>query len=119
MKNGSSIEDKFLFEVGQKIRKRRNELGISLRELGEDLGLDKGNTHKLESGKNITLKTLLRISVFLDIKPSELLTFPVKFDLEEFEQMIMDNRSVKPKSEKIEALKKSLTDNRNRLKLKK
>ena len=93
MKNGSNIEELFLKEVGQKIRKRRNELGITLRELGEDLGLDKGNTQKIESGKNITLKTLLRVAVFLVIKPSELLAFTMKFNVEEFEKHLTDNRN--------------------------
>ena len=93
MKDGLNIEELFLKEVGQRIRTRRNELGISLRELGEDLGMDKGNTQKIESGKNITLKTLLRVAVFLDIKPSELLTFTMKFSLEEFEKHLNDNRN--------------------------
>jgi transcriptional regulator with XRE-family HTH domain len=93
MKDGPGIEEEFLKEVGQRIRKRRNELGISLRELGEDLGLDKGNTQKIENGKNITLKTLLRVAVFLDITPSDLLSVTMKFDLSEFEKTLTDNRN--------------------------
>jgi len=85
--------DKATIESVKEFNKQLNELGISLRELGEDLGLDKGNTQKIENGKNITLKTLLRVAVFLDITPSDLLSVTMKFDLSEFEKTLTDNRN--------------------------
>lgn len=59
----------FLKQVGDNIRKERLKKGYTLAGLGEDIGLDKSNMHKIEQGKNITLVTLLKIAAFLEIHP--------------------------------------------------
>ncbi len=63
----------FLKQVGDNIRKERLKKGYTLAGLGEDIGLDKSNMHKIEQGKNITLVTLLKIAAFLEIHPVLLL----------------------------------------------
>ena len=63
----------FLETVGNNIRKERLRKGFTLAALGEGIGLDKANMHKIERGKNITLITLAKISVFLEIPPYKLL----------------------------------------------
>jgi transcriptional regulator with XRE-family HTH domain len=62
----------FLKQVGDNIRKERLKKGITLAGLGEDIGLDKSNMHKIEQGKNITLLTLLKIAAFLEVHPNKL-----------------------------------------------
>jgi transcriptional regulator with XRE-family HTH domain len=62
----------FLKQIGDNIRKERLKKGITLAGLGEDIGLDKSNMHKIEQGKNITLVTLIKISAYLEIHPTKL-----------------------------------------------
>ena len=62
----------FLKQVGDNIRKERLKKGYTLAGLGEDIGLDKSNMHKIEQGKNITLVTLIKISAYLEIHPIKL-----------------------------------------------
>jgi transcriptional regulator with XRE-family HTH domain len=66
-------EKAFLKVVGDNIRHYRQQAGFTLEQLGEDIGLDKSNLHRIEQGKNITLLTLLKIAVFLDKDPRTLL----------------------------------------------
>jgi transcriptional regulator with XRE-family HTH domain len=63
----------FLEQVGQNIRNHRQKKGLTLEALGEDIGLDKSNMHRIEQGKNITLVTLLKIAAFLEISPTKLI----------------------------------------------
>ncbi|HEU4716843.1 MAG TPA: helix-turn-helix transcriptional regulator [Bacteroidia bacterium] len=65
---------KFLAAVGEKIRHYRLKRGLTLEALGEDIGLDKANVHKIESGQNITLRTLLKVAAFLEVKPVDLIS---------------------------------------------
>lgn len=62
----------FLKQIGDNIRKERLKKGFTLAGLGEDIGLDKSNMHKIEQGKNITLVTLIKISAYLEIHPIKL-----------------------------------------------
>lgn len=88
MQNELTPEKAFLKSVGQNIKARRKERGYTLEALGEDIGLDKSNTFRIEQGKNITLLTLLKISLFLDITPSELLKTNVEVKIEDAEKFI-------------------------------
>jgi transcriptional regulator with XRE-family HTH domain len=62
----------FLKQIGDNIRKERLKKGYTLAGLGEDIGLDKSNMHKIEQGKNITLVTLIKISAYLETHPTKL-----------------------------------------------
>jgi transcriptional regulator with XRE-family HTH domain len=88
MQNDLAPEQAFLKSVGDNIKARRKEKGYTLEALGEDIGLDKSNTFRIEQGKNITLLTLLKISLFLDIEPSELLKTNVEVRIEDAEKFI-------------------------------
>ena len=75
----------FLQQVGDNIRKERIKKGYTLAALGEDIGLDKSNMHKIEQGKNITLVTLLKIAAFLEIHPTKLLTQTSEITIQDVE----------------------------------
>ncbi len=65
--------DIFLEQVGNNIRTYRQKKGLTLEALGEDVGLDKSNMHRIEQGKNITLVTLLKIAAYLEVSPGKLI----------------------------------------------
>jgi transcriptional regulator with XRE-family HTH domain len=51
------------------IKEKRKEKGISLNQLAEKTGINKGNLSKIENGHtNITIKTLKKIAKALDSK---------------------------------------------------
>jgi transcriptional regulator with XRE-family HTH domain len=84
MKNKNQVE-LFLKQVGDNIRKERLKKGITLAGLGEDIGLDKSNMHKIEQGKNITLLTLIKIATYLEIHPIKLFQKTNEVEIKEIE----------------------------------
>lgn len=87
----------FLVAVGDNIRYYRKKKGFTLEALGEDIGLDKSNMHHIEAGKNITLLTLLKIALFLDVEPSKLLNTKVYLTMEDAEDYIIRKKSKRVK----------------------
>mgnify|MGYP003340573576 FL=1 len=78
-------EKEFLKAVGANIRQLRMEKGLTLEQLGGDIGLDKSNMHRIEQGRNITILTLLKIAVFLDTDPHELLLTDIQISQEQMD----------------------------------
>jgi transcriptional regulator with XRE-family HTH domain len=63
-----------LINLGQKIRKRREELGLSQEKFAEKCEFDRTYISLLERGKrNISFTNLLRIADGLEISASELI----------------------------------------------
>jgi predicted transcriptional regulator len=55
--------------VGSRLRVRRTSLGISEKELGDELGIDPKDVHAYEEGvKRISANLLLRIAKLLDVR---------------------------------------------------
>lgn len=75
----------FLKQIGDNIRKERLKKGITLAGLGEDIGLDKSNMHKIEQGKNITLVTLIKIAAYLEVHPIKLFQKTNEISLKDLE----------------------------------
>jgi transcriptional regulator with XRE-family HTH domain len=92
MQNEVAPEKAFLKAVGENIRKHRKAKGYTLEALGMDIGLDKSNTYRIEQGKNITLLTLLKISLFLDVPACELLKTDVEINIEDAEKYIANKK---------------------------
>ncbi|MBI3512303.1 MAG: helix-turn-helix transcriptional regulator [Bacteroidetes bacterium] len=97
---------KFLAAVGARIRYYRNKKGLSLITLGDQIGLDKGNMHHIESGKNITIETLLKIAVFVGVNPAKLVDTNTTVRVKDVERLIVKSNRRKPKRKKA-AKKKS------------
>lgn len=72
MKKKETSAKSYLKSVGENIKYYRKQRKLSLEVLGLDIGLDKSNMHKIESGKNITLLTVLKIAVVLKVNPEQL-----------------------------------------------
>lgn len=72
----------YLIELGTEIRKLRIKRELSLETLGGEIGLDAANLQKIELGHNLTLNTLLKLCICLNISPSKLFE-KLKWDLNE------------------------------------
>jgi len=81
-------EKEFLKAVGDNIRHHRQKKGVTLEQLGEDIGLDKSNLHRIEQGQNITLLTLLKIAVFLELTPKDLLKTSLQVSMEDMDEYV-------------------------------
>jgi len=69
-------EFQLYLKVGQKIRKIREDKGISQQELADRCNFEKSNMSRIEAGKtNLTLKTLLTISTVLTVPLKDFLDF--------------------------------------------
>jgi len=62
----------YLVELGREIRKLRLQRGMSLEVLGGEIGLDASNLQKIELGQNLTLNTILKLCICLDVSPAKL-----------------------------------------------
>lgn len=66
-------EREFLWKLGQRIKKIREEKGMQQIELAVEIDYDKSNTSRLESGRlNLRIGTLYKVSRALGITLSEL-----------------------------------------------
>jgi DNA-binding Xre family transcriptional regulator len=97
MKKGYSAEKEFLSKVGEKVKLYRTKKELTLQEFGEDIGLDKGNTQRLEKGKNMTLLTLFKIAAILEVEPKDILDFPLNFNIQDVEKFILDKKEKRSK----------------------
>ena len=67
--------DLLLDRIGMRIAKRRQELGLTQKNLGDILGITSVNVSRIERGQqNLTIRTLCRVADALDIAAEELLT---------------------------------------------
>jgi DNA-binding Xre family transcriptional regulator len=73
----------------------RKARGFTLADLGDNIGLDKSNTHRLEQGKNITLTTLIKIAAFLGVHPKDIIEVPFEADFAQIEKVIADKKKAR------------------------
>lgn len=66
-------EDAFFLLVGTNIKTIRQDKGLTMEELGFKIGVDRPQVHRMEAGQNLTLRTILKLSKALEIKPYILL----------------------------------------------
>lgn len=70
----SKQEQKFLSEVGQKIRALRNETGLSQEDFARKCDLDRTYISDVERGqRNLSLINLRKIALTLNVNTSKLL----------------------------------------------
>ncbi len=72
--NDSESLNEFLIKFGEKVKKERESRGLTLDDLEFHSSIDSSDINKIELGqRNITMKSLLRISHGLKVHPKELL----------------------------------------------
>lgn len=76
------------YEVGQKIRERRQELGLSQDELADRIGTSRNYISRHENGKNdMSISTLFQYAAALETDPTVLC--PDRFKQEAIPEMLM------------------------------
>ena len=93
MNKDSDISIKFLLIVGANIKKKRREKQLTLEQLGLEIGLTRMQVHRIESGYNITLTTLIKIAIVLGLKPENLVKTEFKFKKEDLERLVNQSKS--------------------------
>ncbi|MCB0715327.1 MAG: helix-turn-helix transcriptional regulator [Chitinophagaceae bacterium] len=69
-------EKQFLKKIGLRIKQLRTENGLSQREFGYMIDVEKSNVSRLESGRfNTKIYTLFKVAEALELSLSELLEF--------------------------------------------
>lgn len=63
----------YLIALGAEIKRLRTQKKVSLEVLGSEIGIDAANLQKIENGQNLTLSTLLKLSICLKVSPSKIL----------------------------------------------
>ncbi|MAO49279.1 MAG: transcriptional regulator [Pusillimonas sp.] len=72
--NDSESLNEFLIKFGEKVKKERESRGLTLDDLEFHSSIDSSDINKIELGqRNITMKSLIRISHGLKVHPKELL----------------------------------------------
>lgn len=73
MSKRARAEEKAFRAVGLKIRQLREARGWTLEQAEGKGGITWQQLQKIESGRNITLRTLIRLANTLSVQPSEIL----------------------------------------------
>lgn len=91
----SNILDTFLKLLGTSIKNHRIEKGLSMEQLGIEMGTDRTQIARIEKGYNITVQTILKLSIALEIPPSKLLTFEFKSNKNDLDALVSNNKANK------------------------
>jgi len=99
------ISRAFLAGIGENIKKKRKKNGLTMEQLGLEIGLTRMQINRIEKGYNITMVTLLKLSIALEIKPENLVKSGYKYKKEDLDRLVNNNKASKIK------VKKKLTKN--------
>lgn len=94
------ISKAFLASIGENIKKKRKKNGLTMEQLGLEIGLTRMQVNRIEKGYNITMTTLLKLSLALGVKTDDLVKFDYKFKKEDLERLVNNNKSSKKKIKK-------------------
>jgi transcriptional regulator with XRE-family HTH domain len=77
-------KSEFLAQFGKRLGEIKREKGMSYRDIDENCDLDFSFISKIQKGKeNITLETILNLSIGLKIQPKELFDFIVNLEIDD------------------------------------
>ncbi len=96
----TSIKE-FVDLIGSNINAARRIKGITMQQLGDDIGMDRAAISKIENGKNITMETLVKIAAALEIQPSELMQGTLVVSDYDLEAYIVERKSFKNKNRRL------------------
>lgn len=95
MATNPDISKDFLCLLGENIKKKRKKKGLTLEQLGLEIGLTRMQVNRIEKGYNITMTTLLKITIALNLKPADLVVFSYINKKETLGYLINDSKSNK------------------------
>lgn len=100
MATNPDISKDFLCQLGENIKKKRKKKGYTLEQLGLEIGLTRMQVNRIEKGYNITMITLLKITIALNLKPADLVVFKYFNKKETLEGLVNNNKSNKKSTKK-------------------
>lgn len=71
-----------------------------MEQLGLEMGLTRMQVNRIEKGYNITMTTLLKLSIALETKMDQLLKTDYKYKKEDLEKLVNTNKASKLKTGK-------------------
>ncbi|MBL4934068.1 helix-turn-helix domain-containing protein [Clostridium paridis] len=76
-------------EMNEKIKQKREELGLTLQEVGEYLGVSKATVQRYESGeiKNLKLDSIEKLAEILKVSPAYLMGWEEQRKLNKLETL--------------------------------
>ncbi|MFL5765760.1 MAG: helix-turn-helix domain-containing protein [Bacteroidia bacterium] len=95
MKEEKDLSALFISRIGENITKKRKEKKLSLEKFGLEIGLTRMQVFRIEQGYNITVKTLLKIALALDLKPEELVKFDYRIKRDDLERLLNSKKATK------------------------
>ena len=107
MSTEKDISGEYLKAIGNNIKKNRKAKKLSLEQLGLEVGLTRMQVHRIEKGYNITLTTLLKVSLALGVKSEALVRFNHKSTKEDLEKLVNNSKGNKIKEGKKSNTRKS------------
>jgi len=82
------LPHKLLILVGENIAKYRKKKKLSMEQLGLEIGLTRSHIHRIENGYNLTLITILKLAIVLNIKPNKIIDVDYKLNKDELIDLI-------------------------------
>ena len=79
----------FLILVGENIAKYRIKRKLSMEQLGLEVGLTRAHIHRIENGYNVTMITILKLGIALNVQPYKLLQVGYELNKEELEELLI------------------------------
>ncbi|MFN7910671.1 MAG: helix-turn-helix domain-containing protein [Bacteroidota bacterium] len=83
----------FQVELGKRIKEHRLKTGLTLEQLGYEVGLEKGDVHKIERGKNITVLTALKLSIAMGIHIQDLFQIKYNITLDDLDLLVKSKKN--------------------------
>ena len=97
MNTEKDISKDFLIRIGENIKRKRKKKDLSMEELGLEIGLTRMQVNRIEKGYNITMITLLKLSIALEVKMEQLLQSNYKYKKEDLERLVNTNKASRKK----------------------
>lgn len=90
----------FLESVGENIKKWRFRKGWSQEKLGLEIGLTRMHISRIENGYNITLTTILKLALALDVKPESIIKVKLEKSKGALEGLVDNSKANRSKKSK-------------------
>lgn len=91
-------KEDYLVRFGGNVKKLRESREMTLEALGLEIGLSRMQVHRIEKGYNVTLTTILKLAMALEVDADELLAGMTKNrSKKDLEELVNNSKSTKPK----------------------
>lgn len=93
-----SGKEDYLAQLGKNVKKLRESRKLSLEELGLEIGSSRMQVHRIEKGYNVTLTTIVKLALALNVEPWDLLAGLTKDrSKRDLEELINTSKSTRSK----------------------